>query len=127
MPTYCYINDDTEETIEVVQRMNEPHEYFDKNGKKWRRVFSIPHATIDGSIDPFDEKSFIAKTGAKKGTMGDLLDASKEASEKRAARTGGVDPVKQQFFDRYKKERGGKRHPQDKPSIIENKNWQIEL
>ncbi len=40
---------------------------------------------------------------------------------------GGTDPVKKKFFENYSKERKGAKHMADKPKIIENKNFKIEL
>lgn len=57
-------------------------------------------------------ESFVKKTKAT-DTMGDLMDRSKELSDKRAKNNGGVDPLKRKFFDDYKKTRDGKKHPED--------------
>ena len=40
MPFYIFINPDTQEEIEVQQRMTEPHVYIDENGLEWQRVFT---------------------------------------------------------------------------------------
>ena len=51
-------------------------------------------------------------TKNKKGTLGDLWDASREASEKRIKKYG-KDPVKEKHFKKFKKEKGIK-HGLDK-------------
>ena len=43
--------------------------------------------------DPFDSKAFVDKTGANKGTMGEMMDRSQEMSEKRKQQEGGRDSV----------------------------------
>ncbi len=86
----------------------------DDEGVKWRRIFTLPYATIDSRIDHNNSHDFIEKTGKKKGSVGDLWDASRELSDKRAKERGGVDPVKQRHFDNYKKARHGKEHFQEK-------------
>jgi len=72
-------------------------------------------------INPFDMKKMVAKTGAMKGTVGDLWNVSKEASEKRSEKLGHEDPVKRKYLDNYAKEHQT-RHYYDKPSRIENKH-----
>jgi hypothetical protein len=110
MPLYTYSHPTTKETIEVVQRMTESHVYFDAQGVEWQRVFTIPQASIDTTIDPLSSKDFVEKTGKKRGTLGNIMDASREASDKRK-QLMGKDPVKQQYWDNYAKKRKGRRHP----------------
>ena len=84
MPVYIYINPETEETIELVQSVKDKHEYIDKNGKKWNRVFTAPEINTQNKLTAFSsEKEFIETTKNKRGTIGDLWDQSKELSEKR--------------------------------------------
>ena len=66
-------------------------------------------------------------TAAKKGTMGDMMDYSKELSMKRAAKNGGVDPVKEKYYKKYSDARNGTKHPQEiKDKGYESKNVKIE-
>lgn len=97
------------EVKEVFQKMDELHVYAE-NGVEWKRVFVNPTASVDTKIDPFSSKDFTEKTGKKKGTMGNLFDASKEASMKREE-VMGKDPVKEKFLKDYSDKRGGKAHP----------------
>tara|TARA_A200000159_G_C7293501_1_gene326796 strand:+ start:897 stop:1241 length:345 start_codon:yes stop_codon:yes gene_type:complete len=113
MPLYTYEHPETGEQIEVVQTMSEDHVYVDKKNIKWKRVFDIPQASIDASIDPFDQRSFTDKTKNKKGTYGDLLDRSKELSQARKDKAG-VDPIQQKYFKDYKDKRRGVKHPMDR-------------
>ena len=114
MPLYTYHNLDTDEYRDVFQGMNDKHEYFGDSGeeKNWVRVFHVPNASVDSEVDPFKANDFVKKTASKKGTVGDLLDASRELSEKRASAAGGVDPVKEKYFKEYSALRKGAKHPE---------------
>jgi len=112
VPLYLYANPkNPKEIIEVFQGMNDAHE-FKKNGIKWDRVYLAPNSSIDTKINPHSEADFVNKTANKKGTMGDILDASREASEART-KTHGTDPVKQKHYDDYAKKRDGMRCMQE--------------
>lgn len=93
MPIYAYKNPDTGEIKEVVQTMNEKHEYFE-NEIEWKRVFTPPNVAVSfGQKDPFSKQAFIDKTGSMNGTVGDMIDLSQEMSDKRAEIAGGEDPL----------------------------------
>ena len=83
MPIYLFQNPKTEEIIEIIQNMNEAHVFIDSNGLEYKRIYTVPSSSIDSKIDAFSSKDFAEKTRNKKGTIGDLLNASKELSEKR--------------------------------------------
>ena len=120
MPSsYFYSNPaDENDIVEVIQSMNDTHEYY-QDGVKWDRVWQNPQLNVKGGkVDPFDKKKFIDKTGKMKGTYGDMLDFSKELSEERAAKLG-EDPMKRKHFDDYEK-KVGKKHLLDKPKSAEN-------
>lgn len=125
MPLYTYENPETGEVIDIVQTMSEEHSYTDKNGLKWKRVYQIPNASIDSQIDPYSNTSFVDATKNKKGTYGDLLDKSRELSDKRAKSNGGVDPIKDKFFKDYSKNRNGALHPEQKKKY-ESKRVKVE-
>ena len=125
MPIYVYKHPQKEEYEEVLQGMNEEHIYS-KDGVEWERVFLAPNASISSDIDPFNANRYIEKTGKMKGTVGDMLDLSAELSEKRAAVNGGKDPVKEQHYKEYSKERGGAEHPDKAKSKFENKRVEID-
>ena len=110
MPLYTYRHPDTGEEKDVLQSMNDEHIYIDEFGLEWKRVFTVPHASIDSNIDPFSESQFRDSTGAKKGTVGNMLDYSEEMSQRRAEKAGGEDPVKKKYFDDYAAKRNGQRH-----------------
>jgi hypothetical protein len=113
MPLYTYEHPETEETIDIIQGMNDEHVYVDEKGVTWKRVWDIPQASIDPSTDPFDNKAFINKTANQKGSYGDIIDQSKELSQKRKDKLG-YDPVQQKYFKEYSKKRRGIKHPLDK-------------
>lgn len=107
MPIYLYAHPETGEIKEVFQGMNDVHEYEEE--VKFKRVFTVPQASIDTKVDPFSSKDFKEKVCSKKGTIGELWDASAEMSAKRADKEG-VDVIKQKALADYSKERGGKKH-----------------
>lgn len=126
MPLYTYEHPDTKEHKDILQSMSEEHIYIDGFGVEWKRVFFAPFAAIDANIDPFSQRQFTDSTGAKKGTVGDMLDYSSEMSERRADKSGGVDPVKQKYFDDYASKRNGQRHAAEKKKTYESKNVKID-
>lgn len=114
MPLYLYENTETGEVLEVLQGMNDTHEYQGEDGSEkglWRRVYVNPNMSTDTKLDPFSSDSFRASTVGKNDTYGQLFERSAEASEMRAATNGGVDPVKQKYYEDYKKKCNGKLHP----------------
>ena len=105
MPIYSYQHPETEEVIEIVQSCKDEHEYTDEFGVRWNRVWHVPYASVDSTNDGSVE-GFMKHTANKKGTLGDLWDASREASEKRVSKEG-VDNVNEKFKKDYYKKRKG--------------------
>ena len=127
MPIYLFQNPETNEVLEVQQRISDTHEYIDDNGLKWSRVFTVPNASVPNMtrIDAGSEQDFMNKTQNTGGTLGDLFDLSKELSEKRKSQSGNnKDPIEQKFFKDYSKKRKGLKHQNDKPS---NSSGSIEV
>lgn len=114
MPQYIFKHPKKEKTyIEVFQHMKDEHVFSTEEGGEkvvWQRVYTVPRINIDTSVDVYSEASWKKYTDSKAGTVGDLMDASAEWSEKRAAKEG-KDPVKEKLLDRYEKKRGGIKHP----------------
>lgn len=112
MPIYIFRNPNNGELREVVQSMSEKHVYSE-DGIEFVREFSVPTASVSSinNIDPFSSKNFAEVTGNKKGTYGDIIDLSKELSQKRADKIGTLDPVKEKYYQNYSKQRRGKKHP----------------
>ena len=126
MPIYVYQNPKTGDLIELIQSMKDDHSYFDENGLEWKRVFLSSQLNTQGSIDPWNSNDFVNRTGNTKGNYGDLIDRSKELSDKRASENGGVDPVKEKYFKSYSKKRGGTIHPSQK-KLKSSNNFDINL
>ena len=120
---YVYQHPETEEYIEVLQGMNDDHIYMDKEGVNWKRIFFVPNASFDSQVDPYSEADFFKATANKKGTIGEMMDYSKELSEKRASKEG-KDPVKEKFLKDHKKEHGRKHKSEAK--VYESKNVRVE-
>lgn len=126
MPQYLFANpNDETQIVEVFFHMNDKKFYIDENGVEWRRIYTVPQACVDSDFDPRNKDEFIRR-GAKYSTLGDLMDKSRELSEKRAEKEG-FDPKRREFFDEYARARKGKRHPQDLPKKIDSKYATVDL
>lgn len=128
MPCYDFEHIDTGEIRELFFKMNDLKEYSGEDGTevgKWRRKYHAPLASIDTQLDPYNKEQFVRRT-ERYSTVGDHLAKSKELSDIRAQRNE-VDPQKRAFFEKYAAERGGRKHLQDRPSVIENARVKIEL
>ena len=111
MPVYVYIHPETEESIEIVQSINDDHVYIDKHGIKWERSFTVPEINTQGQLKPdCSPKDFVSFTKNKKDTVGDMWDRSTELSDKRK-KIYGKDPVREKYFKDWSKKRKGKIHP----------------
>jgi len=114
MPEYLYEHPTNGKTISIVQGINDKHEYIDKNGLKWNRIFTAPELNTEGTLKAdCNEKQFSDYISRTKGTIGDLFDRSAELSEKRK-KIIGKDPVKEKYFKNWSKKRKGKKHPLDR-------------
>jgi hypothetical protein len=111
MPVYLYQNPKTGEVKEIVQSINDKHEYSEKN-LKWNRIFTVPEVNTQERLSAEStKKDFARVTGNQKGTVGDLFDRSQELSDKRKKLYGGSDPVKKKYYQDWSKKRNGKVHP----------------
>ena len=116
MPTYIFQHPSTGATKEISQRISDSHEYADDSGLQWNRVFTVPNASIPSMtrINAGSEQDFMDRAKDTGGTCGVLFDLSKELSEKRKSENSkGKDPVEQQFFKDYSKQRKGMKHRAD--------------
>lgn len=111
MPFYLFENESTGETKEIFFHMDDEKRYSE-NGKEWKRIYLSGNAAVDTKIDPNDPKEFVRKTSLKKGNLGELMDQSKELSEKRE-KSRGKDDIKEKYFENYSKKRRGIKHPED--------------
>ncbi len=120
MPFYLFSNPKNDrEVVEIFFHMKDEKSYV-RNGVAWQRVFTVPQGATNTRIDPFNEKDFVLKTGQKKGSVGNLLDASKEVSLKREQKMGR-DPLKEKYFERYAKKRNGLKHPEHAKRDLKDK------
>ena len=129
MPLYIYQHPETEETIEVLQGMNDEHKYIDNSGVEWKRVFLTSQISSQKICDPWNNAEFVNQTKNMKGTIGDMMDKSQEMSEMRAQQNGGVDPIKEKMHSDYSKLRGGMKDPHkpQEKKVFENKHAKIKL
>lgn len=128
MPQYLYSNpSNPEEIVEVFQHMKDVHQHF-VDGVEWRRVWTVPQACIDSSsaIDPFSSRDFVEKTGKKKGSYGDLMEAAKIAHEQRVEKRG-FDEVKNKFLENYKKTNGTEHFSVGKTNKITKNGITVDL
>ncbi len=125
MPTYVYLNPETEETVQVIQTMKEEHKYIDDKGLEWKRVWNTVQASENTQLDPFSEADYVNKIGSSKGSLGDCWERSGELSQKRADQNGGVDPVKAKYYEQYSKKRKGAVHQQQAAEFLRNARIEI--
>ena len=111
MPLYIFKHPTKEKYQEVFFHMDDD-KFLVEDGVKWKRVFTAPNYAIDSDIDPMSSQAFMEKTN-KEGTVGELMDRSKDLSQKREDKYG-YDPVKQKYFKEYSKKRNGIKHHLDR-------------
>lgn len=120
MGIYIFQNPaDENEVVEIVQTMNEKHEYS-KDGISWFRVFTAPLASVDTSIDPLSARDFASKTANKRETLGDIWDRSREVAIKRTEMVG-KDTVKEKYYESWSKTRRNRLHPNVRKEKAKNK------
>lgn len=95
MPLYSYRNPENGEVMELLQSMNDVHEYI-LEGVRWERIWEKFQVGADTKMDPFSQRQFMDKTD-KVGVYGDLFDRAEDASQARAAKNGGIDPIKSKY------------------------------
>jgi len=125
MPMYVFENPETGEQLEIFFHMSDEKKYIDEQSLEWKRVFVSSQINCH-SIDPWDNNAFVNETKNMKGSVGDLLDASKDLSEKRAKSNGGTDPLKEKYFKKYSESRNGSKHPDEIKKGYESNNVKIE-
>lgn len=118
MPNYLFQRVGSEETKEFTFSMKEVPSFgtvIKRDGIKWKRLMLNPQVACAGlkAIDPYSPQAFVNKTGQMKGTLGDLWDASKELSERRAQKEGGTDPLRKKYYADYKRRKRGTPHSQE--------------
>jgi hypothetical protein len=111
MPLYTFEHPETGDTEDLHFGIDDDKVFVDGEGVKWKRIFYAPNISVDAGGDPFSKKDFLSKT-SKEGTYGDLMDRSREMSEKRKDKLG-YDPIRQKHFKEYSDKRGGAKHHLD--------------
>lgn len=127
MPFYSFSHPETGEYIDLFFHMNDEKKYIDEQGVEWIREYVSPELNATGKTDPWNSKQFVEKTGKTQGTVGDLLDRSAELSKERASQNGGVDPLKENYYKKYSKERLGAIHPDKNQKTFENKHIRVDI
>jgi hypothetical protein len=113
MPVLEFHNEESGKTISVLVKQSEPIESFHRqtvDGVVYKRVYAAPLAGKDmrPSADA-TQNDFDRMVSGKRGlTVGDAWDTAKDLSDKRAAKNGGIDPKKEEFYRDYQKKTGGK-------------------
>ncbi len=125
MPLYSFANHDDSQIVDVFFHMNDEKVFFGPDKKYWRRVYTVPQMNVDTQIDPRDKNQFIRRA-SKYQDFGSVQDKSRELSEIRAQKDG-VDSVKQDYFNKYSKDRKGKPHPKSLPTKIETDRVVVDL
>lgn len=112
MPIYVFSHPKTGQVKEIFLPMNGPITYSE-GGVIWTREYAFNVAVKDSPVNPWKQNDYMRKTQEMRGNLGDVMDLSRELSEKRAQDNGGVDPVKQTYFKEYSQKRGGRKHWED--------------
>lgn len=114
MPLYSFENiaGDIQDLFYSMKDVPSVGAEIDIDGVKWKRVFTKPNAAISTTSDPYSAKDFNKRLDGKNVTVGNMWEASAEASAKRESKDG-VDPIKKKYYDGYAKERKGARHPNE--------------
>lgn len=111
MPIYIFQHPTSKEIIEIPQSIKEEHIYIDKDGVSWERIFTAPQLnTQDKLNEASSSKDFARVTSSQRGNFGDLMDRSKELSEKRK-KIYGEDPIKKKYYSDWSKKRRNRIHP----------------
>jgi hypothetical protein len=108
MPIYIYRHPTKNIIKEVIQGINDKHEYVE-DGVIWLRVFTIPEVNTNSKLTAESTaKDFAEYTKNHKGNVGDLWDRSAELSQKRE-RIYGKDPIKEKYIKASSKKRKNKK------------------
>lgn len=128
MAQYLYEHIESGEIVEITQSMRDEHVFNGKDGNEigqWRRVFTVPRASIDTKLDPRDKNAFVRRT-EKYTRVGDFQQLSRDLSDQRASKDG-KDGVKEKWLDNYEKTRNGKKHNERIPKVIETPHVKIDM
>lgn len=111
MPTYIFQHPISKKIIEIVQSIKEEHIFIDEEGVLWDRIFTAPQLNTQEKLNETStSKDFARITSSQRGKFGDLMDRSKELSEKRK-KIYGKDPVQKDYYSNWSKKRKNRIHP----------------
>lgn len=85
MPLYTFEHPKTKELKDIFFKMTDEKFYIDEKGIEWKRIYYPITFAFDTKIDPYNPSAFVKKT-ERGGTIGDLMDLSKEMSERRGGK-----------------------------------------
>lgn len=129
MPVFEFQHEESGEIISVLVAISEPDEARHKqivDGKTYKRLYSAPIAAKDTLVKDATNQDFKRVTQGKNLTVGQMWEISKEMSEQRQDKNGGIDPVKEQFYKDYEKKTGGKHIDIKKREAIEKAKKKME-
>lgn len=112
MPIYIFRHAKTGKYREIFLSVNDQKVFNGDSGDEiglWEREFINPYISTSSSLsraDPNDPAAFSRAVEGKKGTVGEMIEASAEMSARRAERNGGIDPVKKKAQEEYKEKVG---------------------
>ncbi len=119
MALYLYQHPETQEVIEVIQKMTDEHIYISADGVKYDRLWTKPGANFDTIVNPLNSKDFLKRTANRKGgTMGEIWDESRELSERRE-HIVGKDFIKEKYQKDWSSKRHGKIYPSSSDKTFE--------
>ncbi len=107
MPVLDFQSEDGE-IISVHVKLDAPKEDFQihtrvEDKKVFKRIYSSPLFSKDTDTGDGSKADFERTITGKNDTLGDVWKRSKDLSEQRAAKNGGVDPVLEKYYSDYEK------------------------
>lgn len=109
MPLYDFEHVESGEIITVHLDLKQPQAAYQKqerDGKVYRRIYTVPNAAQNILAGTLTQDDFRRVTTDKGLTVGKMQDISREMSADRAAKNGGLDPVKEKFYKDYERKNG---------------------
>lgn len=123
MPTYSFTHEESGDTVEIYVPLTASDEarrqQVGPDGRVYKRVWAAPLAGRDMRRGDGTKGDFMRTTDGKNLKVGDMWEISKEMSQDRQQRHGGLDPVKEQYYARHERETGAKHQDVAKRERIE--------
>jgi hypothetical protein len=101
------------EILSVHVGLNEPKEAYQtqirkEDGKVFKRIWAAPRFAKDITVGDASRGDLDRLIDGKNYTLGEVWKRSEELSQKRAEKHGGLDPVKEKFYEEYEKKNRAK-------------------